>query len=179
MRDIKWMRGSLYKIRPVCIKKDHAWQLPKWPRVGTSEAAMRGTLLAVCHAVNLAWATVHYCVANAFVMRGTTQKMPRMCEVISGLYCITKNSLSLSYFSVMFTPVCLSGKEAELCDLVWQNQSNHLFGDDSFKYSVHVLELANGRSNMYVRTSTNSLPKNHHCTRSKQPCFLPFSIVVT
>jgi len=84
------MRGSLYKIRPrvaACIKKDHAWQLQKQPRVETSEVATHGTPLAVCHAANLAWATVHYCVANAFVMCGTTQKMPRVCEVISGLYC--------------------------------------------------------------------------------------------
>jgi len=55
--------------------------------VGTSKAATRGTPLAVCHAANLAWATVHYCVENAFVTRGTTPKMPLMCEVISDLYC--------------------------------------------------------------------------------------------
>jgi len=56
--------------------------------VGTSEAATHGTPLAVCHAANLVLATVHYCAANTFVMRGTMQKMPRMCEVISGLYCM-------------------------------------------------------------------------------------------
>jgi len=59
--------------------------------VGTSEAATHGTPLAMCHAANLAWATVHYCVANAFMMRGTTQKMPRVCEVISEQYCICVN----------------------------------------------------------------------------------------
>jgi len=61
-----------------CIKKDYAWQLLKQPRVGTSEAATRGIPLALCHAVNLTWATVHYCMAKAFVMRGTMQKMPRV-----------------------------------------------------------------------------------------------------
>jgi len=84
------MLGTVRPCVAACIKKDHAWQLPKRLRVGTSETAMRGTPLAVCHAANLACATVHYCVANAFVMHGTMQKMPRVCEVISGLYCIRR-----------------------------------------------------------------------------------------
>ena len=43
--------------------------------------------LRLGQATNLAWATQQCSVASTMVLRGTKPKMPRMCEVINGLYC--------------------------------------------------------------------------------------------
>jgi len=94
--------------QPVVGLVGHAWQLPKRPCVGTSEAATRGTPLTVCHAANLAWATIHYCVANVFMMRGTTQKCHAYVKLLvsstvpyfSSEYAVPANRLQLTNLQV-------------------------------------------------------------------------------
>ena len=44
--------------------------------------------LGMGHATNLAWAMQQCSMASTVVLRGTTPKMPHVCEAINGLCCM-------------------------------------------------------------------------------------------
>ena len=45
---------------------------------------------------HLIWPTLQYYVTSITITLGTMQKLPRICEVISGLYCTNSTNFSLS-----------------------------------------------------------------------------------
>jgi len=81
----------------ILVKKNHghAW----W-------AVKNATHMA--HAIELAWPTLQSCVASIIIKHGTTQKMPRVCEVISGLYCTAAGQKALLRLCYRFWQLNLS-----------------------------------------------------------------------